>query len=185
MPALEGAPEPRDALAVDGRVVPGILWSPADADEHTPLVLAGHGGGFGTDGHKRVDSIVRLAAHLGSAHGTATVAIDQPGCGEREGAQQEQARRRAMSVEEAIPGICSYDPKIVGNTGIEVKLRKRFWAREGEHHGRTCRSDQSENERTTHPASLPTAGSVRRSRESIRREANAIAQRRESEKEQE
>ena len=89
-------------LEVAGRVVPGILWRLEQAGERTPLVLAGHGGGFGTDGHKRVESIVQLATHLATTHGIATAAIDQPGCGDREGAEEEQARRREMTVEEAI-----------------------------------------------------------------------------------
>jgi len=89
-------------LEVAGRSVPGILWRPAALGPQTLLVLAGHGGGFGTDGHKRVESIVALATLLATEHGIATVAIDQPGCGERDGAQEEQARRREMTVEEAI-----------------------------------------------------------------------------------
>jgi dienelactone hydrolase len=92
-------------VEVMGRTVPGILWRPKRSGERTPLVLAGHGGGFGTDGHKRIDSIVRFATHLASAHGIATVAIDQPGCGDRDGAEQEQARRREMTVEEAITSL--------------------------------------------------------------------------------
>jgi hypothetical protein len=66
-----------------------------------------------------------------------------------------------------------------------VKLRTRLGPREGEHHGRTYRSNQSDKEHSTHPVSLPTGGSGRRSREEVEREANAIAQRRTTEKEQE
>ena len=93
--------EDRFDLEVEGRAVPGILWRPSGADKHTPLVLAGHGGGFGTAGHKRVDSIVDLATQLGDC-GIATAAIDQPGCGDRPGAEQEQARRRRLTIEAAI-----------------------------------------------------------------------------------
>ena len=94
--------EERFDLEVEGRRVPCIIWRPERVGEHTPLVLAGHGGGLGTDGHKRTDSIVRLATCLAQTHGIATAAIDQPGCGDREGAEEEQARRRQMTVEEAI-----------------------------------------------------------------------------------
>lgn len=97
--------EDRVDVDVAGRTVPCILWRPPNADDQTPLVLAGHGGGFGTDGHKRVDGIVRLATHLAAEHGVATVAIDQPGCGDREGAAEEQARRRKMTVEDAIASL--------------------------------------------------------------------------------
>jgi len=103
-PARAPANRPREQrfdLEVDGRVVPGIIWHPRDAVTPAPLVLAGHGGGFGTEGHKRVEAIVELAATL-ALHGIATMAIDQPGCGDRPGARQEQARRRELSVEQAI-----------------------------------------------------------------------------------
>jgi dienelactone hydrolase len=93
--------EDRFDLEVEGRSVPGILWRPPNAGAHTPLVLAGHGGGFGTAGHKRVESIVALATRLAD-FGIATAAIDQPGCGDRPNAEHEQARRREMTVEEAI-----------------------------------------------------------------------------------
>jgi len=96
--------EDRFDLEVEGRMVPGILWRPRDAGAHTPVVLAGHGGGFGTAGHKRVDKIVELAAQLAD-YGIATAAIDQPGCGDRPGAAQEQARRRTLTIEEAIANL--------------------------------------------------------------------------------
>lgn len=100
-------------LAIDGPtgVVPGVLWQPVGPGVATPLVLAGHGGGFGTNGHKRVDSIVALADHLATEHGIATLAIDQPGCGGREGAEAEQQRRRSLSVEEAIASL--WTPELV------------------------------------------------------------------------
>lgn len=91
-------------LQVEGRTVPGILWRPTGAGEHMPLVLAGHGGGFGTEGHKRVERIVALAAELGR-YGIATAAIDQPGCGDRPGAEQEQVRRRTLTIEQAIESL--------------------------------------------------------------------------------
>ncbi|GJM37493.1 MAG: hypothetical protein DHS20C19_08600 [Acidimicrobiales bacterium] len=96
--------EPLELEAM-GRRVPGILWRPVKAAKRTPLVLAGHGGGFGTAGHKRMESIIELATHLAETHGIATAAIDQPGCGDREGVEEEQARRRAMSVEEAVASL--------------------------------------------------------------------------------
>ena len=92
-------------LDVDGRVVPGVLWTPAAMTAPVPLLLAGHGGGFGFGGSKRMDSIVELAALLAGDYGVATVAIDQPGCGDRPGAEQEQERRRQLSLEEAIASL--------------------------------------------------------------------------------
>lgn len=99
--AAGGLRERRFELEVEGGLVPGVLWHPVDAGSDTPLVLAGHGGGFGTAGHKRSPRIVALAAALGT-RGIATAAIDQPGCGDRPGAAEEQARRRKLTIEEAI-----------------------------------------------------------------------------------
>ena len=66
-------------LKVDGRVVPAVLWTPTSIRPPVPLLLAGHGGGFGFGGSKRHDSIVNLAVALARNYGVATVAIDQPG----------------------------------------------------------------------------------------------------------
>ena len=104
-------------LEVDDHRVPAVLWRPDRTPETTPLVLAGHGGGFGTEGHKRVDGIVRLATHLATEHGIATLAIDQPGCGDRPGAAEEQARRRQMSVEEAIANL--WTEELVGEMSAD------------------------------------------------------------------
>jgi dienelactone hydrolase len=92
------------SVQVEGRTVPGILWHPPETTADTPLVLAGHGGGFGTAGHKRAEKIVALAAELGE-YGIATAAIDQPGCGDRPGAEREQARRRTLTIEQAIESL--------------------------------------------------------------------------------
>ena len=108
---FESVTETSVDLEVNGRVVPGVLWRPASGAGAEPLVLAGHGGGFGTSGHKRVDSIVHLATHLAVEHGIATLAIDQPGCGDRPGAEAEQERRRQMSVEDAIANL--WTPELI------------------------------------------------------------------------
>jgi pimeloyl-ACP methyl ester carboxylesterase len=93
-------------LDVEGRTVPAVLWTPASgAPGQVPLLLAGHGGGFGFGGSKRHESIVELATLLARDFGVATVAIDQPGCGDRPGADEEQARRREMTVDDAIASL--------------------------------------------------------------------------------
>src|SRR3954471_7120666 len=92
-------------LDVQGRVVPGVVWKPVGATAPVPLLLAGHGGGFGFGGSKRADSVVGLADAIGRESGVATVAIDQPGCGDRPGAGEEQVRRRGLSLEEAISSL--------------------------------------------------------------------------------
>lgn len=66
-------------LEVDGRTVPGVLWSPAGATGPRPLVLLGHG----ATRHKRIDYQLALARILVSTHGFAVAAIDGPGHGDR------------------------------------------------------------------------------------------------------
>lgn len=107
MSAPVTAEETGFTIEVDGQVVPGVVWRPparpaGGGGGGTPLVLAGHGGGFGFGGSKRADGIVSLAAMLARDYGVATVAIDQPGCGDRPGAEEEQARRKKLTVEQAI-----------------------------------------------------------------------------------
>jgi dienelactone hydrolase len=66
-------------LEVDGRVVPGVLWTPEGATGPRPLVLLGHG----ASRHKRVGHLVALAARLVRRHRFAAAAIDGAGHGER------------------------------------------------------------------------------------------------------
>ncbi len=75
----DGVNERRFDVDVDGRVVPGILWTPDGAVGSRPLVLIGHG----ATRHKRVDYIVALAGQLVREVGFAAVAIDAPGHGDR------------------------------------------------------------------------------------------------------
>jgi dienelactone hydrolase len=75
----EGVVERGFAVAVEGRRVPGVLWTPPDAEDARPLVLIGHG----ATGHKRMGYVVALARELVRAHGFAAVAIDGAGHGDR------------------------------------------------------------------------------------------------------
>lgn len=74
----------------DGRVVPGLLWTPGDskrgsfdqgrrAAREVPIVLIGHGG----SNNKSQDYVVALARRVVRHHGYAAVAIDGPVHGER------------------------------------------------------------------------------------------------------
>lgn len=76
----DGVTERRFDLDVEGRVVPGLIWTPEDATGPRPLVLIGHG----ATRHKRVDHVLALATHLAREIGFAAVALDAPGHGDRQ-----------------------------------------------------------------------------------------------------
>ena len=76
-----GAQERGFTLQVDGRNVPGVYWSPAEAASER-LVLLGHGGTT----HKKVEYIEQIAMLL-VGRGISAMAIDGPGHGERGGTQ--------------------------------------------------------------------------------------------------
>jgi dienelactone hydrolase len=59
--------------------IPGVLWTPEDADGTRPLVLLGHGGGQ----HKKAPGVVARARRFAAECGFAAVAVDAPGHGDR------------------------------------------------------------------------------------------------------
>ena len=75
----EGVVERGFEVEVDGRRVPGLLWTPEGATGPRPLVLIGHG----ATRHKRVEYVVTLGRRLAADHGFAAAAIDGPGHGDR------------------------------------------------------------------------------------------------------
>jgi len=75
----DGVDERRFDLDVEGRVVPGILWTPTGAVGPRPLVLLGHG----ATRHKRVDHIVAIARQVVQNFEFAAMAIDAPFHGDR------------------------------------------------------------------------------------------------------
>jgi dienelactone hydrolase len=86
-PALEvledvetkGVRERRFDVRRGSRVVPGLLWTPPQAEGPRPLVLIGHGAA----GSKREDYVVALGRRLVRHLGYATAAIDGPVHGDR------------------------------------------------------------------------------------------------------
>src|SRR5258706_3909625 len=76
--ATDGVAERQFELEVDGERVPGVLWTPEDADEGRPLVLMGHGGSQ----NRMVPSLVARARRYVQACGYAVAANDAPGHGE-------------------------------------------------------------------------------------------------------
>jgi dienelactone hydrolase len=59
--------------------ITGVLWSPAGATGHRPLVLLGHGGGQ----HKKAPGLLTRARRFVMACGFTVAAIDAPGHGGR------------------------------------------------------------------------------------------------------
>ena len=59
--------------------LPGVLWTPQDADGPRPLILLGHGGGQ----HKKAPGVVFRAHRFVTELGFAAVAVDVPNHGDR------------------------------------------------------------------------------------------------------
>jgi len=74
-----GVRERRFDADCEGRVVPGMLWTPEDAAGPRPLVLVGHGAGLS----KTEPYVVALARRFVRHHGYAAAAIDGPLHGDR------------------------------------------------------------------------------------------------------
>jgi dienelactone hydrolase len=84
-----GVRERRFDLTVDGRTVPGLLWTPPDGDGPRPLVLFGHGG----TQHKRSENILAMARRVVRNRGYAALALDAPNHGERRSAEDIERQR--------------------------------------------------------------------------------------------
>jgi dienelactone hydrolase len=75
----KGVRQRRFDVRREGRLVPGLLWTPQQASGPRPLVLVGHGAG----NHKREAYVVSLARRLVRHHSFAVAAIDGPVHGDR------------------------------------------------------------------------------------------------------
>lgn len=75
----EGVIERPFELEVDGRRVPGVLWTPERATGKLPLVLIGHGGSQ----HKRGNGHLGVVRQFVRDYGCAAAAIDGPVHGDR------------------------------------------------------------------------------------------------------
>lgn len=81
-------------------MIPGVIWTPAEASGARPKVLIGHGG----TQDKFSPNIVALAQALVSELGVACVAIDAPGHGDRVTKEQrERFRQAAARVDPSLP----------------------------------------------------------------------------------
>lgn len=92
--AKHGVVERRFDVTSEGRVVPGLFWTPEAAEGARPLILIGHGG----TQHKGSDYVRTLARRLARQHGFASAAIDGPVHGDRSPVDPEDAEqlRRAF-----------------------------------------------------------------------------------------
>jgi dienelactone hydrolase len=97
--------------------IPGVLWSPADADGSRPLVLLVHGGGQ----HKTSPPQLARARRLVTDCGFAAAAIDAPGCGgrpktapdEQFAAEMAELRQRGMPPGESLgPRLARYNAAV-------------------------------------------------------------------------
>jgi dienelactone hydrolase len=86
-----GVTERDFSVVCEGRIVPGVLWTPENTNAPAPLVLIGHGG----NGHKREDHLVALARRLVRHSAIAAVTIDGPAHGDRE---PEEARGESIAL---------------------------------------------------------------------------------------
>jgi dienelactone hydrolase len=125
-------------LSVEGRAVPGLLWTPAAPKGPVPLVALGHG----ASRDKGQDVVVALARRLVRHHGMAALAIDGPVHGERRGeahpvpqvvflefAQRWAAEGEAMTdqmvadwraVLDALAALGEFDPERLGYWGLSM-----------------------------------------------------------------
>jgi dienelactone hydrolase len=96
----KGVTERDFTVKSNGRIVPGVLWTPEASQSSTPLVLIGHGG----SGHKREDHLVSLARRFVRHNGISAATIDGPFHGDRrpeglEGESVEVQRKRFINAQ--------------------------------------------------------------------------------------
>lgn len=108
-------------LEVDGRRVPGVLWTPAGASGPRPLVLMGHGGSQ----HKKVDTLVAKAEQYARNLGFAVAAIDAPGHGAR--VTPEEAARYAAAVRQRIAEGRRMDGEVVAAMAERARQAVPEW----------------------------------------------------------
>lgn len=94
----KGVTERRFDLKANEEAVPGILWTPEEADGHRPLILLGHGGSQ----HKRIPNVLAMARSFVRHRGWACLAIDAPGHGDRRVPGEEPLLARAERTPEAL-----------------------------------------------------------------------------------
>lgn len=92
-----GVVERQFALKTAEDIVPGILWSPEEADGPRPTILIGHGG----TQHKRAANVLALGRRFVRHLGFSAVALDAPDHGERV-VDREAAERQRQALQARI-----------------------------------------------------------------------------------
>jgi len=112
------------ALDLEDHVVPGVLLTPADAEDGLPLVLVGHGRTL----HKRHPAPYSVARRLARRDQLAVALLDQPGHGDRPLDEDERSHedRRQLAVGdwtatlEALIALPEVDAGRVGYWGLSL-----------------------------------------------------------------
>jgi dienelactone hydrolase len=102
----------RERLFTVGHV-PGVLWTPADAEGGRPLVLLGHSGGQ----HKQGPAVQARARQYVSTLGFAAAAIDAPGFGDRPRTERDEQfvtefRARMSAGEPTFAWVAAYNAEV-------------------------------------------------------------------------
>lgn len=97
--------------------IPGVLWTPEDAQGTRPLVLMGHGGGH----HKKAPDIVARARRFVAGCGFAVAAVDVPNHGDRPKDEKytriaARNQARVAAGEELAPLIASFQALVARQT---------------------------------------------------------------------
>jgi pimeloyl-ACP methyl ester carboxylesterase len=101
--------------------IPGVLWVPARAAGHRPLILLGHGGGQ----HKKEPGLAVHARRYVAACGFAVAAIDAPGHGNRR--QTAEYERMVAAIRERIAAGEPIGPLMPGYSAFMVARAVPEW----------------------------------------------------------
>ncbi|MCF1596666.1 dienelactone hydrolase family protein [Streptomyces muensis] len=103
--------------------IPGLLWTPRDADGTRPLILMGHGGGQ----NKKAPGVVEHARRFVAECGFAVVAVDAPSHGDRP--EHEEFTRIATEYETRLDSGEERAPLIAGFQALVVRQIVPEWQR--------------------------------------------------------
>lgn len=103
--------------------IPGVLWTPPNPEETTPLVLIAHGGGQ----HKQADPVRGRASKLTSTYGFNVVAIDATGHGDRPKAERDEFVARWSDIRERMQSGEDVAPLVQTNNTLVAERTVDDW----------------------------------------------------------